>query len=64
MIYIHCSVVILAPNEDRSINNILYGIGLVAVILLLIYIIFEAIRRCVKMYRASAEEEQGMLPNI
>ncbi|CAF3654552.1 unnamed protein product [Rotaria socialis] len=38
------------PSNDSSINNIIFGIGLVVVILLLLVIVIKLIYKCYKMY--------------
>jgi hypothetical protein len=57
------SIVILAPNEDASLNNIIIGIGLVAVALVLLVIIIKLIRKCYKECKEDDEDvkDTGMI---
>ncbi|CAF4665375.1 unnamed protein product [Rotaria sp. Silwood1] len=45
------------PNEDTSINNIIFGIGLVVVILLLLLIFIKLIYKCYKMYHSDDDDK-------
>ncbi|CAF1249801.1 unnamed protein product [Rotaria sordida] len=46
------------PRDDTSINNIIFGIGLVVVILLLLLIIIKLIYKCYKMYQDDSDDEK------
>ncbi|CAF2403766.1 unnamed protein product [Rotaria sp. Silwood2] len=45
------------PSDDSSINNIIFGIGLVVVILLLLLIIIKLIYKCYKMYHGTDDDD-------
>ena len=53
---------ILGPNDDKSINNIIFGIGLVVVALVLLLIIIKLIYKCYQIYRDDDgnKKEPGM----
>jgi hypothetical protein len=53
--FIRIKFIILGPNEDSSISNILIGIGLVTVALIALVIIIKLIQMCYKMW----QEEDG-----
>ena len=55
-------LIILGPNDDKSINNIIFGIGLVVVSLFLLLIIIKLIYKCYRIYRDDDDNktEQGM----
>ena len=60
------SSVILGPNEDSSINNIIFGIGLVFVVLMLVTLLIKLILRCIKTYKEgdTDKDERGMLVEL
>ncbi|CAF1621041.1 unnamed protein product [Rotaria magnacalcarata] len=45
------------PSDDSSINNIIFGIGLVVVILLLLVIVIKLIYKCYKIYRDDDDDD-------
>ena len=53
----------LAPNDDRSLNDIFAVIGGVFVILLLLVIIILLIQRCYKIYQEDDEKPKDPVQN-
>ncbi len=56
--FIKIKFIILGPNEDSSISNILIGIGLATVALIALVIIIKLIQRCYKMWREADDDKK------